>query len=201
MANLADVREALAVWFNLPPFMVDHLMTRITPTVDLDTLVELAAERGGVAGPRAAVHSASIGPGAGVKSRAQLMNPANSGIDIEVIATSLSLATAGTVSIGFVNTAVAGAGVNRFLDQRIGITPEFNVVHPVGSFTYDTNAASGIAAADLLYAQTYPTTSITLELPRPVVLPPGFGLRIVAETVNVQLRATIWTLETPRRLA
>lgn len=202
MANLADVREALAVWFNLPVYMVDQLLARITPTVDLEHLVELAAERGGVAGPRSVWHSAMPPAAAGEFPRIQLMNPADSGIDIHIVGVSPVKPTTGICVLGFVNTALANAGVNRYMDQRIGISPDFVVKHPAGSLTYDSDAATGIAAADTMER----TGRIAqqrdfIDLWGRLILPPGFGFRVIGETLNEVLRVTFYTREVPRRLA
>ena len=201
MASLADVREALAVWFNLPPYMVDQLLTRITPTVDLEQLVAFAAERGGVAGPRHCFHSVSVAAVAAEYPRLQLMNPADSGVDISVRSLVVMRSTAGIIQVGFSNTALAGAGVNRYLDQRIGISPEFLVKHPAGRATYDTDAAVGIAAADQIERTRVLNERTVINFDARLVLPPGFGVRTVDETQNETYIATFYTTEIPRRLA
>lgn len=201
MPSLADAREAIASYFRIPVFQADPILNRLLVTLDLDQLIELATEKGGVPGPRAAVHEANQAGVAAAKSRIQLMNPPGSGVDIKVLQILSSQGTSGTRTLGFVNLALATAGINRYMDQRIGITPDFVVKNPSGSCTRDTNAASGIAAADTLEQQTMPTTSSVRTFVNPVVLPPGFGFRAVCETVNLQFRVSIHTLEVPRATA
>lgn len=201
MPGAADLREALAAWLRVPVFQVDGLLARVTPIVDLRELVDLAAEKGGVPGARPAFHEANQAGVAAAKSRVQLMNPANSGMVIEILQVVSSQGTSGSRTLGFSNTALATAGVNRYMDQRIGITPDFVVLHPAGSMTRDTNAASGIAAADTLEQQTMPTTSFVRTFERPVIIPQGFGFRAVCETVNLQFRVSMFTVERPAERA
>lgn len=201
MAGYADLLEALAAWLNVPVFQAEGVLSRITPTIDLQELVDLAAERGGVPGKRAAVYAATAPAVAAELPRVQLMNPANSGVNIRLQMILVSRTTAGFVSVGFQNSALATAGVNRYADQRIGITPAFVVVAPAGSITQDTDALTGIAAGDLLGFHRQGTSKSSWEQGNQITLPAGFGFRVVGATVNEALSVSIYSWETPAKRA
>ncbi len=200
MAGWADIREALADWFNIPVWQAEGMLAQVTPTVDVESLVNLAAEKGGVRGRRDTIYFVIGAAVAAALPRIQLMNPANSGVVLRIDSIIVSRTTAGFVQVGFQNTALATAGVNRYADQRIGITPGFVIVPPAGSITHDTNAATGIAAGDLLADHRQGTSKSAYDKMN-IVLPAGFGLRVVGQTVNEALRVGIYGSETPARLA
>ncbi len=190
--KIQDLRRLLAGNLDVEQYQVEWLLDKLTPVLVLDTLI--AGEDAG--NIRICGGAFGVSPVAAKGGRLHLQNPAGSGVKVEVLEAWVSTGDNSVCVIGFSETELGTSAYLSVLNRYAGTVAA--PAKPAATLTYDTDAASGITAADIFWnhylasAGNQPTR-VPID---GVVLQPGTGVRIFNSTVNKPLYGSFRWRET-----
>jgi len=170
-----------------PGSKVGEVIPELFPTLDLE---DPPAELQILGGTRICFGGSTQSSTASQAGRYQIFNPAGSGHLITVTQFIFSLAASAVVRYGLVNQAIATVGTQRFSDGRKDFT-----ALPVGQVNQVTSVALAPATGQYRSAANDPTG---LHDPKGIfVLPPGIGLEVGSNGLNVTNNCTFHWRERP----
>lgn len=182
--KLVDLRDALSRSLGLPPWQLDSVLARITPTIEIETFV--GGDGAGGGGSAAALLDRSFMVGAQAAAVAaeygmfQLYNPTNSGVIVLLERVVASPNTEG----GYLRIGYSAAAENPFGGTALHPTLRNRLLtgSSAANFYYGTNAALYGGAAS--YGRI--RGAYMSEIVPPLwILDEGTGVIIQNETVNV----------------